>query len=85
MTIRLEITPELQAELTRQAANRGVGVDAYAATLLEEAANTPHAGKGAAATPEVAEACERLKTFGKKHRLSLGGLSLRELRDEARP
>lgn len=34
---------------------------------------------------ERAEAIERLKTFGKKHKLSLGGLTIKELRDEARP
>jgi Arc/MetJ-type ribon-helix-helix transcriptional regulator len=27
----------------------------------------------------------RLMTFGKKHGLSLGGMTIRELRDEARP
>ena len=31
------------------------------------------------------EAIERLKTFGKRHGLSLGGTTIRELRDEARP
>ncbi len=31
------------------------------------------------------EAIERLKTFGKTHGLSLGGMTIRELRDEARP
>ena len=30
-------------------------------------------------------AIERLKTFGKTHGLSLGGMTIRELRDEARP
>jgi Arc/MetJ-type ribon-helix-helix transcriptional regulator len=34
---------------------------------------------------ERAEAIERLKTFGKTHKLSLGGVTIRELRDEARP
>jgi Arc/MetJ-type ribon-helix-helix transcriptional regulator len=34
---------------------------------------------------ERAEAIERLKTFGRTHGLSLGGMTLRELRDEARP
>jgi hypothetical protein len=38
MTITLEISPETQAELARQAAERGVGVDACAAGLLEKAA-----------------------------------------------
>jgi len=39
MTITLEIRPEIEAELARQAAAHGLGVDVYAATLLEEAAN----------------------------------------------
>lgn len=31
------------------------------------------------------EAIERLRSFGKRHGLSLGGLTIRQLRDEARP
>ncbi len=31
------------------------------------------------------EAIERLRTFGKTHGLSLGGITIRELRREARP
>jgi hypothetical protein len=31
------------------------------------------------------EAIERLKTFGTRHGLSLAGITIRELRDEARP
>ena len=34
---------------------------------------------------ERAAAIERLKVFGRTHGLSLGGMTLRELRDEARP
>jgi hypothetical protein len=34
---------------------------------------------------ERGQAIERLKTFGKTHGLSLGGMTIRELRDEARP
>jgi hypothetical protein len=30
-------------------------------------------------------AIEELRTFGKDHGLSLGGMTIRELRDEARP
>jgi Arc/MetJ-type ribon-helix-helix transcriptional regulator len=30
-------------------------------------------------------AIERLKAFGKAHRLSLGGMTIKQLRDEARP
>ena len=38
MTIIIEIKPEVQEELSRQAAAHGVDLGAYAATLLEEAA-----------------------------------------------
>ena len=39
MTITVDITPEVQAELVRQAANQGRALEAYAARLLEEAAH----------------------------------------------
>ncbi len=38
MTITLDIRPEIEAVLARQAAVRGLGVGAYVANLLEEAA-----------------------------------------------
>jgi Arc/MetJ-type ribon-helix-helix transcriptional regulator len=38
-----------------------------------------------AAEEQRREAIERLRTFGKVHGLSLGGMTIRELRDEARP
>lgn len=41
MTITVDIRPELEAELARQAAACGLGIGAYAATLLEEAATHP--------------------------------------------
>jgi hypothetical protein len=39
----IEVRPEVEAELVRQAALRGRPVEAYAATLLEEAARLPPA------------------------------------------
>jgi hypothetical protein len=45
MTITIDIRPELQAELSRQAAAHGVDISAYAATLLEEAAHVPAGSK----------------------------------------
>jgi hypothetical protein len=39
MTLTVDIRPETEAELSRQAAAHGVGIDEYAATLLEEAAH----------------------------------------------
>ncbi|MGO9258384.1 MAG: hypothetical protein ACLQU1_19020 [Bryobacteraceae bacterium] len=41
MTITLDITPEVQAELARQAAAQGRALEVYAARLLEEAAHVP--------------------------------------------
>jgi hypothetical protein len=84
MTITVDIRPEVQAELARQADAQGSAIEAYAASLLEEAVHVPPA-QGSAVAASVAEACERLRTFGKSHGLSLGGLTLRELRHEARP
>jgi hypothetical protein len=88
MTITIEIGLALQAELSRRAAAHGVGIDAYAASLLEEAVHLPAAhGKPEWSPPakDVSEAIERLRIFGKTHGLSLGGMTIRELRHEARP
>jgi hypothetical protein len=88
MTITIELAPELQAELARQAATRGVNIDVYAAGLLEDAAHRPVEPDKPQASPpasEVVEAIDRLKSFGKTHGLSLGGMTIRELRHEARP
>jgi len=43
MTITVDVRPEVQAELARQAAAHGIGIDVYAAGLLEEAARVPAA------------------------------------------
>ena len=44
MTITVDITPEVQADPVRRAAAHGRAVEAYAATLLEEAAHLPAGG-----------------------------------------
>jgi len=89
MTITIDLAPELQAELLRQAATHGVGLDVYAASLIERAARLPEVPVSVAAnpapSPEVIQAIETLKGFGKAHRLSLGGMTIRELRHQARP
>ena len=41
MTITLNIKPEVQAELARQAAAQGREIESYAATLLEAAIHLP--------------------------------------------
>jgi hypothetical protein len=43
MTITIDIRPEVEAELARRASMRGRPVEAYAATLLEEAVHLPSA------------------------------------------
>ncbi len=76
MAITIELAPELKAELARQAATQGIGIDAYATSLLEDAAHKTQSSP----SREVVEAIERLKNFGKIHGLSLGDITIRELR-----
>jgi len=56
MTITIELAPDLQAELARQAATQGVGIDAYAAGLLEDAA---YRSQSSPPSGDVLEAIER--------------------------
>jgi hypothetical protein len=46
MTLTVDLKPEVQAELARQAASSGKPVEAYAASLLEEAVHLPVAPRG---------------------------------------
>jgi len=62
MTIVVEIRPEVQAELARQAASRGNAIEDYAATLLEEAVHLPgetpiHTGKRSREGGSLVEVC----------------------------
>lgn len=41
MSIIVDIRPEVEAELARQAAEQGRAIEAYAASLLEKAAHVP--------------------------------------------
>jgi len=43
LTITVDITPEVSAALARQAAERGRAVEAYAASLIEDAVHPPAA------------------------------------------
>ena len=85
MTLTLEIDPDVRAELARRATAQGRAVESYAAILLEEAAQAPAKPEIIQASTEVLEAIERLRNFGKSHGLYLGGMTIRELRNEARP
>ena len=55
MTITLEIKPEVQAELERQAAVQGRAVEAFAAALLEGAVNPKSGQQPSAATAEATQ------------------------------
>jgi hypothetical protein len=84
MTITVDIRPEVQAELARQAAAHGRALEAYAASLLEDAVHLP------AETNEPAFDKERARAAGARIRelrkgVTLGGMTIRELIDEGRP
>ena len=79
MTITLDITRELQAELARQAAAHGSAVETYAATLLEEAVHLPEAASDRARAQAAAARIRELRKG-----VTLGGLTIRELINEGR-
>ena len=81
MTLKLELPEDVQSRLVAQAKARGLSLEEYAARVLRERGDTHDAG----GTAPWAEAARRLGTFGKRHGLSLGGGTLRELLDESRP
>ena len=84
MTITVEITPEVQAELARQAAARGRALEVHAANLLEEAVHLPADARELALDKERAQAAgARIRELRKG--VTLGGLTIRELIDEGRP
>jgi Arc/MetJ-type ribon-helix-helix transcriptional regulator len=56
--------------------------------VVSEAITVWQSQQTAAAQPATGEreaAIERLKSFGRTHQLSLGGMTIKQLRDEARP
>jgi hypothetical protein len=65
MSIIIDIKPEVQVELSRQAAAHGLDVGAYAATLLEEAVHTP-AGFKNLSHSELDKTLEELAQFSHK-------------------
>lgn len=84
MTITVDITPEVQAELARQAAAQGRAIEAYAASLLEDAIHLPALATRPALDKERAQAAgARIRELRKG--VTLGGLTIRELIDEGRP
>jgi hypothetical protein len=85
----IELAPELEADVVRQAATRGVGVDAYAGSLIESAARLSNgsvlradSSQSSAPSHGVVGPIGKLRGFGKAHRLSLGEMTIWELRHE---
>ena len=84
MTITVEVRPEVQAELARQAAAHGRPLEAYAATMLEDAVHLPADIRRPTFDKERARAAaDRIRELRKG--VTLGGLTIRELIDEGRP
>jgi hypothetical protein len=61
MTITLDIRPEVQAELARQAAAQGCAIEAVAATLLEEAVHLPTSTASRAPAKNLVELSEPIR------------------------
>ena len=80
--MRLQInSPELEALIERRLETGSFG-DAEDVILQAFKSSEP----GRRGTDEMRRAAiERLMIFGKKHGLTLGGMTIRELREEARP
>jgi hypothetical protein len=71
MTIIIDIRPEVQAELSRQAAAHGVDIAAYAASLLEEAAQFPVGSKPLSAS-QLDKTLEELAQFSPQDSVASG-------------
>lgn len=80
MTIQIT-RPEVEALITRRL-QTGSFKDAED-VILQALQSSETEAQGSDAKRR--EAIERLMAFGKTHGLSLGGMTIRELRDEARP
>lgn len=79
MTITVDIKPEVQAELARQAAAQGCAIEAYAANLLEGAVH----GNGTTFDKDRAQAAAA-RIREERKGVTLGGLTIRQLIDEGR-
>jgi hypothetical protein len=82
MTV-IELPDDQAAALKAKAAAQGLTLKGWLGKLAEE--EMPVLEEQNAADPTVAEAVRRLATFGKRHGLSLGGMTIKELLHESRP
>ena len=72
MTITLHLKPEVEAGLTAQARSRGMILEDYLLTLVEDVALPQGSEQGIAGFTAREDAVRRMIDFGAKHRLSLG-------------
>jgi hypothetical protein len=79
MNLTLHIPDEAVPALKAKAS--GVPLETFAEQILMEQIH----GTDTVPVSSVAEAARRLGTFGKRHGLSLGGMTIRQLLDESRP
>ncbi len=82
MTITVDIRPEVQAELVRQAAARGSALETYAANLLKAQRIFPLARTGLSSTTSGQKLRGRIRELRKGG--PLGGLTIREPIHEGR-
>ncbi len=61
MIITLDIRPEVEAELVRQAAARGRAIEVHAATLLEDAVHLQAAAVPARTGQSLIDACAKVR------------------------
>ena len=61
MTITVDIRPEVQAELARQAAAQGRALEAHAASLLEDAVHLPVEWRPERTGQELIDACAKVR------------------------
>jgi len=61
MAITVDVRPEVEAELARQAAARGRAIEAHAATLLEEAVHLPAERLLRRTGQELIDACAKVR------------------------
>ena len=66
MTITINIKPEIEAELARQAEIRGMDVPEYAATLLEQAAKPKQLQVTDRGVEEFEKSLDRIAQFSDK-------------------
>ncbi len=81
MMMKLELTPEVQAGLMSQAQASGLSLEAFAEQVLREKSRATQVHENT----ESLAAARRLANFGKRHNLSLGDISIKELLRESRP